>query len=84
MFRVKRRRLEAELLRRPLTAEEEERQIDRAAQALENLRQSIGYRPDLKQWAKDDTDLASVREMPEVIALITDETLSSRFMDREK
>nr|MCU0973138.1 ATP-dependent helicase [Burkholderiales bacterium] len=32
------RRLEADLLSRPLTPEEEERQIDRAAQALENLR----------------------------------------------
>lgn len=44
----------------------------KGTQALENLRQSIGYRPDLKQWAKDDTDLASLREMPEFIALITD------------
>lgn len=40
--------------------------------ALESLRESMVYRPDLKQWAKEDTDLVSLRDDPEFIALLAD------------
>lgn len=40
--------------------------------ALETLRQSMVSRPDLKQWAKEDTDLAGLRDDPEFIALLAD------------
>ncbi|MHB8191764.1 MAG: TPR end-of-group domain-containing protein [Bellilinea sp.] len=41
----------------------------RPAQALEFLRRALAFRPDLKAWAKEDSDLASIREEPEFFAL---------------
>lgn len=41
-------------------------------QALEFLKQGIEHRSDLKQWAKEDPDLISLRDEPQFIALLAD------------
>src|SRR5574340_514732 len=38
--------------------------------ALDSLKQGFEHRPDLKPWAKEDTDLVGLREEPEFITLV--------------
>jgi hypothetical protein len=42
----------------------------RAAEALPYLRESIQIRPDLREWAKTDSDLDPIRTAPEVASLL--------------